>query len=399
MVGPDKGRFIPQWERAQNPLAWFRKEMEGTRVYFQRPLSLAYSKLFESELSHGNILCLGIGTGQVEEIGRVNSERITGVDVSAPYLGLAQSRLPKAKLHHGRFQDVLPSLPHYPLAFSSDALDCVNPTELDELLTTIRGKTDKLVVVQTFLPDNEFYAPFYPTNAMASYGGPGIEAMKIDQQDALEKRLEKLGISSDILNPDNLLDEVQSLFASQVPPGLLIKLRELYQTINYPYKELKDMVDLNNRPYPSQILLYFYYLAKGFEEPMKKLYPKDIRDDDQKKIVMYVTIHVMRRLTQLIRDTLQTEFYFTVLGDACKNAGFKEIERKTISASQGELVDDQFLAININRPIEELAQKTIPIHDIRQIRSGMFINGSPLTFYKPSTEPFNDARIQYLIAK
>ncbi|HOZ03594.1 MAG TPA: hypothetical protein PKX78_03825 [Candidatus Woesebacteria bacterium] len=217
--------FRSQWEQGSNTLRQFKEGIEATRDHFQIPFTHAYRSIVKTELGTGSILALGIGTGQVESMAGIEPARIVGIDATRQLLRQAEIRLPGAQLHSGTFAEVLPTLDQrYPVAFASEALDCIDPTELVDQLGLIRQRADKLVAVQAFLPDAEFYAFYNPIPGIGSHGGPGIEGWSEQQQQSVAQRLVQLGISHDLGHPMEMIDDVQTM----VERDLGVVLRERY---------------------------------------------------------------------------------------------------------------------------------------------------------------------------
>ncbi|MBP6979451.1 class I SAM-dependent methyltransferase, partial [Candidatus Curtissbacteria bacterium] len=136
----------------------FTHNFERSRNIHIRPLTHAYHKLVASEhLIDTDLLCLGIGTGKVEEMMGLDSARITAVDFNQSLLDKAKTRLPRARFIQGRMGDVISSVDYTSTVLTQEALDCIPPKNLPELVAQNKKKTDKLVAVQTYSPDPEFY--------------------------------------------------------------------------------------------------------------------------------------------------------------------------------------------------------------------------------------------------
>ncbi|MBI4225885.1 class I SAM-dependent methyltransferase [Candidatus Roizmanbacteria bacterium] len=389
----DRGRFISQWEAGINPLSQFEQSFEGTRKVFHKPLSAIYQALFQKELARGDILALGIGTGQVEEMARVDSRRIRAIDVSIGFLNKARTKLPKAHFHQGRIQDVLPSLDHHSLAFSSDALDCINPLELGEVLSLIRKKTDKLVIAQVFMPDDEFYSFYFPRPGIGSHGGPGIDGWNQDQHTAAEQHLNNLRIISPINQPDSLLKEVQAAVHSKFNSEIKGDMVDLLDSIGFQFRTMPQI--RNHRAYASEVDLFLEYIADYIGKMRENVLP---RRPQPQEVAKYVAVHTIHRLSQLFHGTIQMELFFKTFEDACLKAGFTNIQRKALAASGDRIVNDPKIIENVNRSLLASTQLEIPASHIDHINSGSFTNGAAMTFFEPQSNPFNDARVQYLVA-
>ncbi|HOZ03593.1 MAG TPA: hypothetical protein PKX78_03820 [Candidatus Woesebacteria bacterium] len=93
------------------------------------------------------------------------------------------------------------------------------------------------------------------------------------------------------------------------------------------------------------------------------------------------------------------EYYLTLLTDACLAAGFTDVSRRTIAASTLGIVTDQQLGNDINRSLALIRAAQVSPRRLGKIGSGAFVNGATLTFLEPVIEPFNDVRLQCVIAQ
>lgn len=263
----DSERYTSMWEGGQHTVVEFDKQIEASRRPFQRPLQAAYSHLYHDVLGTDPILVLGIGTGQVEELAQVDSARITGVDVSPYFLVAAQRRLPKAVLYSGRIQDTLSKIGNFPQAVATDALDCINPKELTEVLSHIHTNTGKLVIAQLFTPDDEFYAPFWATQGFGSHGGPGIEGWSQAQLERVTQRLSEKGVVLDTQTPKALIDQLQKYAFADVGMKSDRKITDALERLFPNFQSQIHQDFFAGRPYPSRILL----LLKALENQIGNL--------------------------------------------------------------------------------------------------------------------------------
>lgn len=399
-----KDRYIPAWEQAKNSGEDFKQTIENTRSVFRNPLTNAYHQLAQDQIVESDLLCLGIGTGNEIQYSGLNPKRVTGIDVSPTFLNVARMRIPEAKLLQGKLQDVLPSLPKYPVALASEVLDCINTQELPEVLSQIRQKTDKLVVTQTFSPDNEFYSSYYPDETFGSCGGPGIEGWTESQQQTVQKRMDELGVDASYRNPQRLITQLQkaaekNMGSNKLNCNVVEMLKDLKLDVRrIPYDILDETY--GNRIYPSQVEGFMQNLVGNIAQLRDRSFAVALKSGDERKVAQYVKLHTTHRLVELLHSSLIVDYHFTILEEELRQAGFTSIQRKTISASSSNIIDEPELVKNINRSINAAKSQRLPgEHITRGINSSVFVSGAAMTFYEPFTNPINDARIQYVVAE
>ncbi|MDP2649765.1 MAG: class I SAM-dependent methyltransferase [bacterium] len=392
--------FRSRWQRDTYTFDQFEANIENTRGQLQRPFTKAYRELFKKELGAGEILTLGIGTGQVETWTGIDPKRIVGIDATGALLEQAQKRLPGARLIHGTFSDVLPTLQEtYSLAFASDSLDCIYPADIVKNLRLIRDKTDKLFISQVFLPDDEFYAFHYPSEEAGSRGGPGIEGWTSEQHQLVENRLLELGINHRLNQPVELLNDIQRMVEKNLGLNLRENFADLLKQMGVRFKE-SGIAEFKDSPLAVQIsrflFEYDYHLGRMRDRyAPKTTSPKEAAD--------YVNFHTIHRFAQLLHSSIQMEYFLTILEDACKKAGFKTVSRSSIAASGNNIVSNQQIGQDINNALGYIRSSSIPIQHIMNKRkfkgSTAMLNGAGLAFIEPAVKPFEDVLLQCIVAK
>ncbi len=387
--------FRSRWERGLWGTDEFGQKIEKTRLHFQQPLSTAYRKIAEDEFGENDLLFLGIGTGQVPKMAEVEPQRITGIDVSSELMSLARRRLPEAILHQGRIQDILPHLQHFPVAIASEVLDCIDPRELPEVVSLIRERSDKLIAIQTFTPDDEFYALHSPQEEWGSRGGPGIEGWSHDQQVVVEERMRDLGINASVQQPDRLVDELQKMTEGNVGADLNQRLVDVLDELNFPFRQF-PAEQVAGRPFLAQVDGFTSFMEANLDRFRDVAAP---RTRDPREVAHYVQVHTTHRFAELLSRTLKLENHLTLLEHTCKQAGSNQIRRGTITAKDDQLILDHELGQDLNRAIQGAQSGSIPFEHVRTVNSGAFLNGAPMTFFEPHRDSFLDARLQFLIAE
>lgn len=368
----------------------FEAQFGESRQVFRDPLSACYKYLARTEMAEGDILSLGIGTGQVEQMAGIDSRRITGVDTNRLFLQLAKRRLPDANLQEGIITTLLPTLPRFPLIFASESLDCISPRELTSVLLKVREKTDKLVAVQTYTPDAEYYNYFWPDHSEGSYTGPGFESLSEGHLSKITEVLTACGIEAPITDTPNLLRQTQAFVEQRLGGPLGVDIIDVYDYLGLQYRSFKPE-RVAGRPYPSQITM-FHSRAEMWLAQQRT--PALLHSQE-----LYVAVHTAHRLAQLFAGTLQTEFYFTILEDALAQADFTQIEQKRVIASGRKLAKPGDLIGDLNRGLEYTRSQHPPIRNSAlKVKNSLFANGIPATFMEPFMNPFNDAQVRFVVA-
>lgn len=393
-IGPEGYRST--WVSAPQSALRFEADFGGERDFFGQPLTACYQYLAKTELTEGELLSLGIGTGQVELLARLDGRRITGIDVNQGFLSLASARLPGATMLRGQFQEILPQLQRrFPLALASESLDCVDPKVLPSVLSSIRKAADKLVVVQSFIPDVEYYAYNWPDYTEGSRSGPGLEGLAKGQIDRIIQVLTANGITATVSDPYNLLKQTQSFIESRLGGKLGVDITEVYDRIGLQYRNFKPERAVG-RPYPSQILM-FHSRAERWLAHVIDRFKSNIVTMEQ--VEWWITMCTAHRLAQIMSGALQTEYYFSTLEQALAQAGFSHIERKRVIAKEGQLSNHREMASSVARAME-YAKRNPPRFTNRkpEERSGLFAEGVPAAFYGPEINPFKIAQLRYIVA-
>jgi len=392
---PTESTYVSSWERAMSPSDTFEQRIETTRKHFQLPLNRAYQELATNELGDGNLIFVGIGTGQIPLLMGVNSERVIGLDVNPNFLKVAAKRLPGADLHHGRLQDILPSLTPASTVIASEVLDCINPLELTDILHQIKAKSEKLIVVQTFTPDDEFYALSFHQEGFGSHGGPGIEGWSSEQLGLIIKMLTSHGIATEPQGWDQEIRKLQQLAEISIGGKLDFELQEIYGSSGFPLDEI-PIATIAGRPYPA----YFQGIAELLEINLSRFRNVAFPTTNESSMVSrYVKTHTAHRFSQLCVGTVEMEYHLHLLRQACKNAGYTDIRKGTIATSGSTLVPNSILVDHLNTALHTSQVKKRTSTHIRNISSGAFINGAPMTFFTPYENPFLDTRLQYVVAE
>ena len=137
----EKTQYVSKWVREPRTADEFAHNFERSRNIHIRPLAHAYRHLVTSEhLQSTDLLCLGIGTGKVEEMMGLDSAKITAIDFNQSLLDKAKTRLPRARFIRGKMEDVIGSVDFIPTTLTQEALDCIPPKNLPELVAQIKKK-------------------------------------------------------------------------------------------------------------------------------------------------------------------------------------------------------------------------------------------------------------------
>lgn len=154
----------------------------------------------------------------------------------------------------------------------------------------------------------------------------------------------------------------------------------------------------NNTPYPAQISNFLQSLYTDLEVFRFAAALGSFSSDEGYS--KHLARHTLRCWANLFLGTIHMEYYFTILEQACKEAGFDEVHRRDIFASSNNLVAPSVIVRDINRALDYIytpTKKRATYPDI--VPSGAFINSGGMRFHEPSRQPFLDAGIKYLVAQ
>ncbi len=397
-MSPEQGKspFVSEWIREPRTAEEFTSNFERSRNIYIRPLTHAYRHLVASENLLGtDLLCLGIGTGKVEEMMRLDPARITGIDFNQSLLDKAKTRLPKARFIQGRMEDVIGSVDYTSTTLTQEALDCIPPRDLPKVVSQIKTKTDKLVAVQTYSPDPEFYGSSWQ-GAGHAIGGTGIEDITSSQQQSLEARLNTLGVQSSLDEPQQMLIEIQKSVEKLIGARFNTNIVEALEQIAYPFDKTKLPATAGLRSLPAQASLLLNHVELQVEK-QKNIF-KEYLANRPREAGIYIGMDTTHRFLQIMLGTFRIDLFQQLLADACVEAGFGNIQRKTIVATEKRVVTPQELMAQINRSLDVIKHKPVA----RRIRVGdkgsrAFV-GSPVILMEPNINPYSIARVPYLVA-
>jgi ubiquinone/menaquinone biosynthesis C-methylase UbiE len=103
-----EAKYTPKWQEDFWTADEFGKKFDRFRDVFEGPFSATYRHLKRTEIPNGRVLSLGIGNGTIERMLGLDQNTLEAVDINPHLLKRAQNRFPKARMHLGRFQHVLP---------------------------------------------------------------------------------------------------------------------------------------------------------------------------------------------------------------------------------------------------------------------------------------------------
>lgn len=393
-MSPEKKDFVSEWVRTPRTAEEFAQNFEKSRLVHARPLTLAYHKLVESEgLNKTDLLCLGIGTAKVEEMMRLDSSRITAIEFNQSYITKAKNRLPAARFLQGRMEDLIDSIDPASVCLSQESLDCIPPALLPELVAKIRQKSGRLVAVQTYSPDPEFYGSSW-IGADHAIGGIGIEGATIIQQQSLEDKLNNQGVQSTLGDPEQMLIELQRYIENIIGARFSINIVEALEYIGYSFTLLPDEAGLRSLPAQASLLLNHTELQV---EHLKNALGRHLANR-HREASLYISIDTTHRFLQLLLGTFRIDLFQQLLFEACQQAGYANVQLKSISASEKRTLDAPELIAQFNRSLDVIKKNPV----FRRVRpddkgSRAFI-GSPIILMEPTNNPYSIARVPYLSA-
>lgn len=364
----------------------FMTKFEQPRMHFGEALIRAYQSIVETEMSNGDILSLGIGTGQVEKMAGIDPRRIMGVEYAQHYATIAQERLPGAEIIVGNMEQVLPLDPRRSIALASDSLDCISPPRLPEVLRLARDSADTLVATHLFTPDDEFYAPYNSSDQIGSRGGPGIEGWRSDQQESADQYLKNNGLTNHMGDAMGMVNDVQGFLQKQLGGRFET---DIAKNVNR-YTDLAGM-NVSDQELPNSVRLL--RLLIGVEGSMRMQLMR--MQNGGAEFQNIINVHSLKQIVGLLNRTVQTELYFNLLSDACREAGYKKVERKAVTATPEGLAADRVVASKLKA---SLGNSAIPQGAQIQLGNSLFVNGSASRLYRPFQKQYNIARVQYLVA-
>lgn len=390
---PESPKFVSEWITTPRDAETFAGNFEKSRNVHIRPLTHAYTHLVnELDLKNTDLLCLGIGTGKVEQIMGLNSERISAIDYNQSLLDKAQTRLPHARLFQGRIEDTIELIGAAPTVLTQEALDCIPPSELPDLMKKIRDKTDKFVAIQSYSPDPEYYASSFV--AGHAIGGPGIESATIHQQEVLEARLRTLGVQSDIDEPQEMLIQLQSYVEKIIGTRFSVNIVSVLEQLNYPFNQkFPQRAGLRSLSAQASLLLNSVELKA---EELKNIFRNNFANRPREGGI-YIGMDTTHRFLQLLLGTYRIDTYLQLLADAASQAGFGDIELSAVSATQKRVVTPQELVSQFNRSLE-VTHRPVSRKIRTDDKSSRAFVGSPLILMEPSENPYSIARVPYLTA-
>lgn len=393
-MSPEKKDFVSEWVKTPRSAEEFTQNFEKSRVVHGRPLAHAYQKLVEIEgLNKTDLLCLGIGTAKVEEMMRLDSARITAIEFNESYIAKAKTRLPRAKFLQGRMEDLIQSVDPSSICLSQESLDCIPPAQLPELVGRIKQKTGKLVAIQTYSPDPEFYGSSW-SGADHAIGGLGLEGATIQQQKVLETKLNNQGVQSTLDNPQRMLSELQKYVENIIGARFSIDIVEALEHIGYPFTDLPKEAGLRSLPAQASLLLNHTELQV---EHLKNVLGRHLANR-HREAGLYIGIDTTHRFLQLLLGTFRIDLFQQLLVRACQEAGYCDIRLKSIYASEKRTLEPSELVAQFNRSLDVIKKKPV----FRRIRpddkfSRAFV-GSPIILMEPSDNTYSIARVPYLSA-
>lgn len=260
--------YAPGWIREPRTADQFAQSFEGPRKIHIRALTTAYTNLAAMfNLNDTAILDLGVGTGQVEQMMRLKPSNITGIEYNPSYIQMAQKRLPGASFLEGRIEDLISIVGHFPIILTGEALDCISPTKLPDLVRSLRGKTDLFIAMQSYSPEFEFYGSSWEDASLA-LGGPGLEGLTQDQKDILENSHEANGITSSLTDPEKLLTQVQTYVEKLLGAKFDINVVDALDHMKIPFRNPLPL-SASKRFLPAQAALLVNYQELKVENLLK----------------------------------------------------------------------------------------------------------------------------------
>jgi len=392
----EKTQYVSKWVREPRTADEFAHNFERSRNIHIRPLAHAYRHLVTSEhLQSTDLLCLGIGTGKVEEMMGLDSAKITAIDFNQSLLDKAKTRLPRARFIRGKMEDVIGSVDFIPTTLTQEALDCIPPKNLPELVAQIKKKTDKLVAVQTYSPDPEFYGSSWQ-GAGHAIGGTGIEDVTSSQQQDLEDRLSTLGIQSTLDEPQKMLQELQKYVEKLIGARFNVNIVEVLEQIAYPFEKTKLPSTAGLRSLPAQASLLLNYVELQTEK--QKTIFKEYLANRPREAGIYIGMDTTHRFLQIMLGTFRIDLFQELLASACRDAGFESIQRKSIVATEKRVVTPQELMVQINRSLVVIKDKPVARRVRADDKGSRAFVGSPVILMEPSSSSYSIARVPYLSA-
>jgi len=392
---PEKEDFVSEWLREPRDANQFAQNFEKSRKVHSRPLTHAYHKLVSDEgLSDTNLLCLGIGTGIVEEMMQLDSLRITAIDFNPSYIERAKTRLPNAHFLEGKIEDLIDKVDFAPTVLTQEALDCIPPRQLPELMAKIRDKTDKLVAVYSYSPDPEFYGSSWE-DANLALGGTGVEGMTQAQQALLERRLSSLGVQSTLDDQEKMLTQLQSYVEKVIGAKFSINIVAALVHIGYPFgKKLPPQTGLLSLPAQASLLLNHVEL----ETEKGKKYFQNRFPNRPIEAGKFISLDTTHRFLQILLGTYRIDTFMQILTDACSQAGFNTVTTKSISATEKRVATERELVAQVNRSLDVIKKTPVARRIRADDKSSRAFVGSPIILMEPTNNPYSIARVPYLVA-
>lgn len=388
-------RFVSSWLTKQYTVEQFTRHFEDDRRVFKDPLRACYRHLFTTTLGDNNILGLGVGTGQIEELGRLESKRLTAVEANPNFIRRARQRLPAALFVQGVVPDVLEELPFFEVAYASEMLDCIDPNSLLDALRAIRRKTGVLVASQVYNPDPDYYSSARALRKL-NPGAPGCEGWDENHQKMATEYFNNHGVDAYPSNPELLMEQLQYAVEADLGQNFSVRTTQAMDLVGLPFRTFADDFQSDSSQYSVQVSRFMiltgdymqglinYFRSRNRMIP--DLYPQ------------YIQLIATQSLMGMIFGSMMIATFFNFLEDACKKADFNDVEIRSLFALGRNLIEPAEAINYINRGVDNTKNPArVRFLRPKEETSGVGLGGFH-AFPEPSTDPFRVVQVKYLVA-
>lgn len=350
--------------------------LEKMRADLNGALATVYRTIAYRELGDEDVLSLGIGTGLVEAMSGLKPEKVIGVDISSAFLQKAAERLPGARLYHGCLPDILSQIPAVPVAFTSDCLNCLDPKTYPDIFRLLKERTKKVVIVNTRLPLGDFFE---------AVKAPGIRSFSPQQQESAQRHLIESGLANPAIDPKEWIQGIQNNIEKRLGQPFRIPYLELLRRLEFlPLNEVSKKFE--KEALPTQVLALLESLEAN----------TGITDVFNPDYIRPLLAHTTYEMTHLFRVSLATEYCHILLTDAALQAGYKNVQRKPISAVGNKIVQAREVMEGINKALKLFEAGLLTKDEANSSLLNITVNGANLRFRSKELESFDGIYTEYL---
>lgn len=350
--------------------------LEKTRSNLNGSLGTIFKEIVYREVGNEEVLSLGIGTGLIESVCGIKSDRIIGVEVSSDFIRRAGERLPGAIFYQGRIPEVLTNIPHTPISFASDCLNCIDPKVYSEIFRLLKDKTEKIVIVNTRLPLYEYFQAVHPK--------VGIRGFTQQQKENIQQHLLDTGYADQPDHPEEWILTMQKNLENRLGRRFNFLFAEFIRSGGFfPFEKFTERYA--GEALFQQVLSLFENL-EAVTDTLNTLYT-DFKQKGYADIVYEFAL--------LFRASLATEYCQKLLTDAALEAGFRFVQRIPIAAVGNKIVDPCEIVEGVNKAFG-LYQRGTLTSDKADNALRISINGANLIFRTKEQADFDGTYTEYL---